>query len=250
MKINKTQGYQIIQNWMNEKGQKPFSFQEETWDLYAQNFSGLVVAPTGFGKTFSVFLAVINDFLNQPDNFKKGLQLLWVTPLRSLSKDIAKAMQTAINEIGLDWTRLVHGDQKFEIFRPIVAGDCLSTSATIENYRVAAGNEIGAKTGTTSNFSDGWFMGVTQKLVTGVWVGGDDRSIHFRNIQLGQGAKMAMPAFTKFMEKVYSDRSLALDGYQKMPFIKPENLAFDFSCVGGIGGDSTINSSTATALPE
>ena len=104
MKINKTQGYQIIQNWMNEKGQKPFSFQEETWDLYAQNFSGLVVAPTGFGKTFSVFLAVINDFLNQPDIFKKGLQLLWVTPLRSLSKDIAKAMQTAIDEIGLDWT--------------------------------------------------------------------------------------------------------------------------------------------------
>jgi len=44
--------------------------------------------------------------------------------------------------IGLDWTRLVHGDQKFEIFRPIVAGDSLTTSATIENYRVAAGNEI------------------------------------------------------------------------------------------------------------
>lgn len=104
MKIQKTQGYQIIQNWMNEKGQKPFSFQEETWDLYAQNFSGLVVAPTGFGKTFSVFLAVVNDFLNQPESFKKGLQLLWVTPLRSLSKDIAKAMQTAIDEIGLDWT--------------------------------------------------------------------------------------------------------------------------------------------------
>ena len=45
-------------------------------------------------------------------------------------------------EIGLDWTRLVHGDQKFEIFRPLVAGDSLTTSATIENYKVAAGNEI------------------------------------------------------------------------------------------------------------
>jgi penicillin-binding protein 1A len=124
------------------------------------------------------------------------------------------------------------------------------TAEGLNRSSIAAGNEIGAKTGTTSNFSDGWFMGVTQKLVTGIWVGGDDRSIHFRNIQLGQGAKMAMPAFTKFMEKVYSDRSLALDGYQKMPFIKPENLAFDFSCVGGIGGDSTLTSSTATALPE
>ena len=109
MKINKTQGYQIIQNWMNEKGQKPFSFQEETWDLYAQNFSGLVVAPTGFGKTFSVFLAVVNDFLNHPEKVRTSrdlskLQLLWITPLRSLSKDIAKAMQTSIDEIGLDWT--------------------------------------------------------------------------------------------------------------------------------------------------
>ena len=84
-------------------------------------------------------------------------------------------------------------------------------------------------------------MGVTQKLVTGVWVGGDDRSIHFRNISLGQGAKMAMPAFSKFMEKVYADRSLSLDGYRKMPFIKPENIAFDFSCVGGVGSDSTTS---------
>jgi penicillin-binding protein 1A len=124
------------------------------------------------------------------------------------------------------------------------------TAEGLNRSSIAAGNEIGAKTGTTSNFSDGWFMGVTQKLVTGVWVGGDDRSIHFRNIQLGQGAKMAMPAFAKFMEKVYSDRSLALDGYQKMPFLKPENIAFDFSCVGGIGGDSTLINSTATAIPE
>ncbi len=124
------------------------------------------------------------------------------------------------------------------------------TAEGLNRSSIAAGNEIGAKTGTTSNFSDGWFMGVTQKLVTGVWVGGDDRSIHFRNIQLGQGAKMAMPAFTKFMEKVYEDKSLALDGYQKMPFIKPENIAFDFSCVGGIGGDSTLINSTATAIPE
>ena len=75
MKINKTQGYQIIQNWMNEKGQKPFFFQEETWSLYAQNFSGLVVAPTGFGKTFSVFLAVIHSFLNHPEKVRTSRDL-------------------------------------------------------------------------------------------------------------------------------------------------------------------------------
>lgn len=125
------------------------------------------------------------------------------------------------------------------------------TAQGLNSSSIAAGNEIGAKTGTTSNYSDGWFMGVTQKLVTGVWVGGDDRSIHFRNISLGQGAKMAMPAFSKFMEKVYSDRSLSLDGYHKMPFIKPAAMAFDFSCVGGVGADSTSTSSTTeTTIQE
>lgn len=63
----------------------------------------MVVAPTGFGKTFSVFLALILDFLTHPDQYKKGLKMIWITPLRSLAKDIAKAMQQAIDEIGLDW---------------------------------------------------------------------------------------------------------------------------------------------------
>ncbi len=113
------------------------------------------------------------------------------------------------------------------------------TAEGLKRTSLVAGNEIGAKTGTTSNYSDGWFMGVTQKLVAGVWVGGDDRSIHFRSLALGQGAKMAMPAFAKFMEKVYADQSLAIEGYRKMPFIKPENFAFDFSCNGKVAVDST-----------
>ena len=51
--FKQTQGYQIIQNWMQEKGHEPFSFQSQTWERYHNNFSGMVVAPTGFGKTFS-----------------------------------------------------------------------------------------------------------------------------------------------------------------------------------------------------
>lgn len=115
----------------------------------------------------------------------------------------------------------------------------LGTAEGLKRTPIVAGNEIGAKTGTTSNFSDGWFMGVTQKLVAGVWVGGDDRSIHFRSLALGQGAKMAMPVYAKFMTKVYADSELATDGYKKMPFTKPENFQFDFSCSGEIGTDST-----------
>jgi penicillin-binding protein 1A len=123
----------------------------------------------------------------------------------------------------------------------MLQGAVLEPGGTAEGLKrtgIVAGNEIGAKTGTTSNYSDGWFMGVTQKLVAGVWVGGDDRSIHFRSLALGQGAKMAMPVYAKFMEKVYGDASLSIEGYRKMPFTKPDNFTFDFTCNGKVGVDS------------
>ena len=98
-----SEGYSIVKSWLGEKGFEPFGFQLETWEKFGNNYSGMVIAPTGFGKTYSVFLAVITDFLNNPENYKDGLQLLWITPLRALAKDIAKAMTEAIDEIGLDW---------------------------------------------------------------------------------------------------------------------------------------------------
>ena len=101
--FRESQGYQIVQKWLAGKGFEPFGFQLETWQKFGRNYSGMVIAPTGFGKTFSVFLAVIIDYLNHPENYKDGLQLLWITPLRALAKDIAKAMNEAIAEIGLDW---------------------------------------------------------------------------------------------------------------------------------------------------
>ena len=99
-----TEGLKIIKNWMAQKDFAPFTFQLETWEKFYKNYSGMVVAPTGFGKTYSVFLAVIIDFLNYPEKYGDGLKLLWITPLRALAKDIAKAMKEAIDEIGLDWT--------------------------------------------------------------------------------------------------------------------------------------------------
>ncbi len=79
-------------------------------------------------------------------------------------------------------------------------------------------NEIGGKTGTTSNNSDGWFMCITRDLVVGAWVGGDDRSIHFRSTNLGEGAKTALPIVGSFLEKIYKDKSL---GIIPGPFPKP-----------------------------
>jgi penicillin-binding protein 1A len=68
--------------------------------------------------------------------------------------------------------------------------------------------ELAGKTGTTNNNSDAWFMGLTPTLVTGVWVGGDDRDIHFASMAMGQGATMALPVFALYMQKVYKDKQL------------------------------------------
>lgn len=102
-KFKNSTGFQIIKKWMDAQNREPFGFQAETWFKFSNNYSGMVVAPTGFGKTFSVFLAVVIDFMNHPENYKTGLKLLWITPLRALAKDIAKAMSEALEEIGLDW---------------------------------------------------------------------------------------------------------------------------------------------------
>ncbi len=68
-------------------------------------------------------------------------------------------------------------------------------------------NQIGGKTGTSSDYVDGWYMGITKDLVTGVWVGCDERSVHFRDSQTGEGSHTALPIFAKFMEKIYHDPS-------------------------------------------
>lgn len=71
-------------------------------------------------------------------------------------------------------------------------------------------NQIGGKTGTTQNHSDGWFVGLTPNLVTGIWTGWEDRSIHFDNIGLGSGANMALPVFGLFMKKIYEDEMFGI----------------------------------------
>lgn len=89
-------------------------------------------------------------------------------------------------------------------------------------------NEIGGKTGTTQNHSDGWFMGVTPNLVSGAWVGGEDRSIHFKNLSLGGGHSMALPIFGLFMQKVYNDSTLFVTRDDK--FEEPLNFNIELDC--------------------
>jgi ATP-dependent Lhr-like helicase len=103
-----TEGYKTIVQWLAAKGYRPFAYQEEAWQHIISGKSGLINAPTGTGKTFSVFLGALIQFINQnPGNFKtkskSGLQLLWITPLRALAKDIGRAMEEVIGELGMNW---------------------------------------------------------------------------------------------------------------------------------------------------
>ena len=89
-------------------------------------------------------------------------------------------------------------------------------------------NQIGGKTGTSSDYVDGWYMGVTKDLVTGIWVGCDERSVHFKTSQTGEGSRTALPIFGKFMEKVYKDASL---GIKPGPFPKPGvSITMKYEC--------------------
>jgi penicillin-binding protein 1A len=82
--------------------------------------------------------------------------------------------------------------------------------------------DMGGKTGTTQNNSDGWFMGFTPSLVTGCWVGGEERDIHFDRMADGQGASMALPIWGIYMNKVYADETLPYSQDEK--FDLPENF--------------------------
>ncbi len=95
------------------------------------------------------------------------------------------------------------------------------------NNEVRTENEIGGKTGTTNDASDGWYMGVTHNLVTGVWVGGDERAIHFPSWAFGQGGKTALPIWNKFMVKTYNDPKTGITkGFFKRP-LSGVDVSFD-----------------------
>jgi penicillin-binding protein 1A len=84
------------------------------------------------------------------------------------------------------------------------------TAQALFSFNIFYGNEMGGKTGTSQNQSDGWFIGVTKDLVGGCWAGAEERSVHFRSLRAGEGSKTALPMFGLFMEKVYRDKSLGI----------------------------------------
>ena len=108
----------------------------------------------------------------------------------------------------ITYKKLKHLEKTNYIYEKVVTG-----------YPYIFENPIAGKTGTTQNQSDGWFMGMVPNLVTGVWVGGEDRSIHFKEIGFGQGATMALPIWGVYMKSVYDNPELGISNGE---FLAPE----------------------------
>ena len=106
-------------------------------------------------------------------------------------------------------------------------------------YKYKLTNPMGGKTGTTQQHADGWFIGVAPDLVGGVWVGAEDRSIHFQNLANGQGANMALPIWAKFLQKAYADSGLKMSG---RPFDRPAGISKRLDC------DETISEAEAKEM--
>lgn len=124
------------------------------------------------------------------------------------------------------------------------------TTQALWSWDLFKHTDFGGKTGTSSNHSDAWFVGVSPKLVGGAWVGGEHRSVHFRTGQLGQGSRTALPIFGSFMEKVLKDESLKQ--YRgKFPTKPKEPISRNYSChTPYIPKDSTALDSTAISTEE
>ena len=153
---------------------------------------------------------------------KNGLVLFEVVPETTdvLSEEVAYIalnLMEGVTQHG-SGARLRHSgfDENNSIYKQVVTG-----------YPFSFENAIAGKTGTTQNQSDGWFMGMVPNLATGVWVGGEDRSIHFKDIGYGQGATMALPIWANYMKGLYNSPEL---GVSQDPFSEPGVITIRLDC--------------------
>ena len=133
-------------------------------------------------------------------------------------------------EVAYVVVNLMEGVTKFgsgQRLRHDFAKDQAVYKEIVTGYPYQFDNPIAGKTGTTQNHSDGWFMGMVPNLVTGVWVGGEDRATHFKSITYGQGASMALPIWANFMKGCYAIEDLEIS---KEEFEKPEQLSIETEC--------------------
>ena len=148
------------------------------------------------------------------------------------------------DEIAYVTIKLMEGVTKFgsgQRLRHSYAKNQAVYKEVMTGYPYEFENAIAGKTGTTQNQSDGWFMGMVPNLVTGVWVGGEDRATHFRSIAYGQGATMALPIWANYMKGCYSNDQL---GVSNDDFERPKALSIETQCrsiKSSISGEDEIN---------
>jgi ATP-dependent Lhr-like helicase len=106
--LNKNQLFHIAEDYFQQQGWKAFPFQKQTWDAFISGKNGLLNAPTGSGKTYALWVAIVLNYIKSNPDYKtknkKGLKAIWITPLRSLSQEIAQTSQKFVDGIGLPFT--------------------------------------------------------------------------------------------------------------------------------------------------
>ena len=156
-----------------------------------------------------------------------------------LSKEVAYVtvkLMEGVTQFG-SGQRLRHSAAKNQlVYKEIVTG-----------YPYEFKNPIAGKTGTTQNQSDGWFMGMVPNLVTGVWVGGEDRATHFKTITYGQGASMALPIWANFMRSCYELEDLNISEEE---FLAPEELTIEVDCESINEEGDVIPNDNTTITPD
>lgn len=189
--------------------------------------------------TLYEMLGALNTFANK-GMYIKPMMILRIEDKNGtiLEEFTPKTKEVLNEEIAYTIINLMEGVTRFG------SGVRLRTSSgkypddIVTGYPYKFENAIAGKTGTTQNQSDGWFMGLVPNLSTGVWVGAEDRAVHFVDLARGQGASMALPVWALYMQKCYADKDLevSLEGFEK-----PDNLTIQIDCNTAVKDSTNID---------
>ncbi|SFI37324.1 transglycosylase domain-containing protein [Halpernia frigidisoli] len=186
--------------------------------------SNLTTALGSSDITIYEMLGAYNTFANYGNYIKPEMVWRIATPNGQLVKEVKPVIKEVMNEL-YAYTMI---DMMKGVTEP--GGTAFGE---LNRRGISQSIDIAAKTGTTQNNSDGWFMGITPKLSTGVWVGWEDRATHFAGTGEGQGARMALPIWAIFMKKVWADKTLNITEEDK--FLKPSNWTGNCDDLRGLG---------------
>ena len=164
-------------------------------DIHPSMSLALGPCEASVGEMVSAYTAFVNNGIH--------ISPLFVTRIEDNQGNVIARFQPRMNEV-------INAESANKMLVLLQAVVNEGTAGRLR-YKFGLKNEIGGKTGTTNRNSDAWFIGFTPQLVSGCWVGGDDRDIHFDSTSMGQGATMALPIWAYFMKKVYADKALGYD---------------------------------------